>query len=129
MGYYMADNNLICLNKSLMRPIYPVSFLKWEVCRMNKKIASDVLLHEMIHQSIHQNGGWEGECSHNNEKFVDEVNRIAKLLELNVKARVLNKKIINNRIKWDVEPGYLSYNELYVFPYLSRPDNFYYIHS
>lgn len=95
---------------------------------MNKKIASDVLLHEMIHQKIHQSGGWVGETSHNNEKFVGEVNRIAKLLGFNIKAKVLRKTIMNNRTKWVVEPGCLSYNELYDFPYSSRSGNYYYEH-
>lgn len=128
MGYYLVDENLICLNKSLMRPIYPTGGLRWEIHRMNKKIASDVLLHEMIHQTVHQSGGWVGETSHNNEKFVGEINRIAKLLGLNIKARVLDEKIINNRIRRVDKTGYLSYNELYDFPYSSRPNNYYYMH-
>jgi hypothetical protein len=126
MGYYYAAENLIYLHRHLMRPIYPTGNINWGIRHINKKIASDVLLHEMIHQSIHQTGGWEGEASHNNERYVQEINRIAKLLGLDVKARVIKKKMIHGKVTWHEEPGCLTLKELYEFPYYSRPNNYYY---
>lgn len=126
MGYYYATENLIYLHKHLMRPVYPTSGIKWEIRHFNKKIASDVLLHEMIHQAIHQTGGWVGETSHNNERYVQEVDRIAKLLGMDVRAKVIKQKMIQDKATWHVEPGCLTLKELYEFPYLSRPYNYYY---
>ena len=126
LGYYSVTENIIYLHKNLMRPIYPTSHLKWGIRHLNKKLASDVLLHEMIHQKIHQTGGWVGETSHNNERFVGEVNRIAKLLSMDVKAKVLKQKIIEGKASWQIEPGCLTLNELSEFPYSSRANDYYY---
>lgn len=126
LGYYSVDENLIYLHKALLRPRYPTNDLKWGIRHLNKKVASDVLLHEMIHQRIHQTGGWEGETSHNNERFVREVNRIAKLLGLDVRAEVIKRKVILDKVTWNVEPGCLSLKELSNFPYSSRSYNYYY---
>jgi hypothetical protein len=125
MGYYSVAENLIYLNNHLLRPIYPTHQLRWDVGHMNKRLASDVLLHEMIHQKIHQTGGWEGETSHNNVRFVEEVNRIAKLIGLNVNARVLKKETFRSKGKWKEQAGYMGMNELLFFPYGSRPSSYY----
>ena len=125
MGCYSVAENLIYLNNHLSRPIYPTHHLKWNVRHMNKKLASDVLLHEMIHQKIHQTGGWEGETSHNNMRFVAEVNRISTLLGLGVKARVLEKETSRGKEKWSEKPGYMRMSELFYFPYGSRPFSYY----
>ena len=125
LGYYSAVENLIYLNHHLLRPIYPMSHLEWDAGNMNKKLASDVLLHEMIHQRIHQTGGWEGDTNHNNEKFVAEVNRISKLLGLKVKAAVLKKEVLRGKVVWNAKSGYLTMRELFYFPYASRPSSYY----
>jgi len=125
LGYYKAAENLIYLHRHLLRPMYPTNDLKWNADHMNKNLASDVLLHEMVHQKIYQTGGWEGETSHNNERFVEEVNRISKLLGLGVKARVLEKKISQGKMKWETNPGYLTKSELFYFPYASRHSSYY----
>jgi hypothetical protein len=126
MGYYHVSENLIYLDKNLMRPVYPTNSLNWGIQHVNKKIASDVLLHEMIHQRVNQTGGWVGETSHNNERFVEEVNRLAKLLGIDVKAKVIEKKRTRNQPIWHIEPGHLTLKELSDFPYSSRPYNYYY---
>lgn len=125
LGYYSAAENLIYLHHHLLRPIYPTCHLKWDAEHMNKELASDVLLHEMIHQRIHQTGGWEGETSHNNERFVEEVNRISKLLGLDVKAGVFKKGVFQDKVKWNAKSGYLTMHELVYFPYASRPSSYY----
>lgn len=126
LGYYIAAENLICLHKNLMRPIYPTSRLKWKFRHFNKRKAGDVLLHEMIHQRIHQTGGWVGETSHNNERFVEEVNRIAKLLGMDIKAGVIQPGTAQGKTSRPVEHGCLTLGELIHFPYASRKANYYY---
>lgn len=126
LGYYSPGENLIVLHKTLMRPVYPTNDLKWEFRHLNKRKASDVLLHEMIHQRVHQTGGWEGENSHNNEQFVNEVNRIAKLLNIDIKAKVIQRETVHDRKLPCVEPRCLNLKELSNFPYSSRSRNYYY---
>ena len=126
LGYYLTTENLICLHKTLMRPIYPTNDLNWRFRHFNKRKAGDVLLHEMIHQRIHQTGGWVGENSHNNERFVKEVNRIARLLGMNIKAIVIEPKTVQGKTSLPVEPGCLNLGQLIHFPYASRDCNYYY---
>ena len=125
LGYYKAAENLIYLHRHLLRPIYPRNDLTWDVRYMNKNLSSDVLLHEMIHQRIHQTGGWVGETSHNNVRFVEEVNRISKMLGLGVKARVIEKNISQDKVRKQAKPDYLTIRELFYFPYASRHSSYY----
>ena len=125
LGCYYFTQNVIYLNKDLVRPIYPVPMAKWCLQHLNQRLASDVLLHEMIHQKIHQTGGWEGATSHNNERFVDEVNRLAKLLDLDVKAQIISTRKSQNNSKQNNKPGYLTSGELVHFPYFTRPSDYY----
>jgi hypothetical protein len=126
LGYYDRSGNLIVLHKTLMRPVYPTTGLKWKLRYLNTRMVSDVLLHEMIHQRIHQTGGWVGENSHNNVCFVNEVNRIANLLGINIKAKVIRSKTIQDKKNPLMESECLSFKELSHFPYLSRSRNYYY---
>jgi hypothetical protein len=126
LGWYSSSENIIYLFKGLVRPQYITPMAKWSLDHLNQRLASDVLLHEMIHQAIHQSGGWRGESSHNNERFVKEVNRIAKLLDLKVTARVIKTKMIDNKPTRAVEPGFLTLEELLHFPYATRPHEYYY---
>ena len=102
LGYYSPDENLTVLHKTLMRPVYPTSDLKWEPRHLNKRKVSDVLLHEMIHQRVHQTGGWIGESSHNNKRFVEEVIRIAKLLDIDIKRKVTHWETIQSGSRHNV---------------------------
>ena len=126
LGYYSPNENLIVLHKTLMRPVYPTTNLKWDPCHLNKRKVSDVLLHEMIHQRVHQTGGWEGENSHNNVRFVNEVNRIAKLMGLDIKAKVIQRQTIHAKTTPCVKSECLNIVELSNFPYSSRSPNYYY---
>lgn len=126
LGYYSPEENLIVLHKTLMRPFYPTNNFNWDPRHLNKRKVSDVLLHEMIHQRIHQTGGWKGENSHNNVRFVNEVNRIAKLLGIDINAQVIQQQTIHGRTTALVKPGCLNMEELSNFPYSSRPHNYYY---
>jgi hypothetical protein len=126
LGYYDRTENMIVLHKTLMRPVYPTPGLKWKLSHLNVRMASDVLLHEMIHQRVHQTGGLMGENSHNNKRFVNEVNRIANLLGLNIKAKIIRSTTTQNKTTPLVESECLSFKELSHFPYLSRSRNYYY---
>jgi hypothetical protein len=126
LGCYFFSKNIIYLYKGLVRPVYPTSMPKWCLDNLNKRLASDVLLHEMIHQTIHQTGGWTGESSHNNERFLDEVNRIAKLLGLQATAKVIKSKMIDGKSTRYVEPGCLNLEEISDFPYATRSYDYYY---
>ena len=126
LGYYHVSENLIYLNKNLMRPIYPTRGVNWGIRHLNKRVASDVLLHEMIHQRVNQTGGWVGETSHNNERFVDEVNRIAGLLGMDITAKIIQRTMTQEKSIWHSEPECLTLKELSDFPYSSRNYNYYY---
>ena len=126
LGCYFFSENIIYLYKGLVRPVYPTNMPKWCLDNLNKRLARDVLLHEMIHQKIRQTGGWAGESSHNNERFVREVNRISKLLDLKATAKVIQSKIIDGKHTRFVEPGYLTIEEISNFPYTNRSYDYYY---
>ncbi len=124
LGYYAPGKNRIGLSRHLMRPLYPAGVLSWGFRHLNRKLAADILLHEMIHQHIHQTGGWNGENSHNNDRFVREVNRIAKLMGLPIKAAVIGKTGTCSQVRSDAR-GYLSAAALYDFPYSVREPGYY----
>lgn len=126
LGYFSASENLICLHTCLMRPRYPTSSLKWKFRNFNRRKAGDVLLHEMIHQRIHQTGGWAGETSHNNQRFVEEVNRIAKLLGMDIRAQVIEPGTDTDKRSRPDDPECLTLNQLIHFPYSVRDAQYYY---
>ena len=126
LGYYYVSKNLIYLHKNLMRPVYPAPAFNWGIRHLNKRVASDVLLHEMIHQRVNQTGGWVGETSHNNKRFVEEVNRIAGVLGIDIKAEVIEKITTRDNPIWQSESGCLTLKELSDFPYSSRSYSYYY---
>ena len=126
LGYYSPMENRILLHKGLVRPRYPNPMPKWCLNNLNQRMARDILIHEMIHQRIHQTGGWEGESSHNNPRFVSEVNRIAVLLGLDVAAKVIQTQQADGKMKRQVEPGCLTLVEIEHFPYSKRPRMYYY---
>ena len=126
MGCYLFSENRIFLHKGLVRPRYPTNWPEWCLDNLNQRLASDVLLHEMIHQRIRQTGGWDGESSHNNKRFVSEVNRIAALLGLKVTAKVIQAQRIDGKRRLKVEGGCLSLGEIENFPYSKRPYGYYY---
>lgn len=126
MGFFSPKENRIFLFRGLVRPRYPVPMAKWCLENLNRRMASDVLLHEMIHQNIHQTGGWEGECSHNNRRFIDEVNRIAELLGMKVFARLIEPGSKAGAKGLRAEPGCMTLGEIENFPYSKRPRGYYY---
>jgi hypothetical protein len=57
---------------------------------------------------------------------VNEVNRIAKVLGLDIKAKVIQGQTLHSQPTPSVNSGCLKTEELLNFPYSSRPRNYYY---
>lgn len=135
LGHFSLDIVRITLHTSLLQP----KDRAWGIARiLGPKFASDVMLHEMIHQAIHQRTGTNGagpcaaHTSHNNPAWVAEVNRIAPLLGLPANAAMTTQKRVkpdgkpgNGKVTWYTEPGCMTRLELSRWPYLSRPFGYY----
>lgn len=110
-GLYWPEQNKIHLHTKFLRTPDEVP----------KEQAYYVLLHEMIHQRIQQLYGdiRNGGTSHNNKHWVAEVNRIAPLMGLDVKATIITQRRVNGiRTRdWVIDEGYLSNEQLARFPY------------
>lgn len=135
IGLHSGWRNHITLHQSLIERDE-----NWQGgIRGRERIASDVLLHEMIHQSIHQRLGHSG-CgdntggctSHNNAEWVSEINRIAPLLDLPANAAVIKQKRVKapgasgkGKVVWYVEPGKMDRGQLSQFPHCMRPAGYY----
>jgi hypothetical protein len=123
LGHYNPERNEIVLHTSLVTPSDGAA---WGIRHLGKKYASDVLLHEMMHQRIHQLSlSTRGYSSHNNEAWVNEVNRIAGLMGLEVEARVVRQRRVDGKVKWAPEEGCLSREELAGFPHSVVGEEFY----
>lgn len=107
-----------------------------------ERIASDVLLHEMIHQSVYQrlghsgcpeNDGKRNACSsHNNEHWAAEVNRIAPLLGLPATAAQVRQKRVKpdgepgkGKVTWYTPAGMMTRAELSSWPHSMRAKDYY----
>ena len=137
IGLYHPGKSIIKLHAAITGDVREVGYSgnsakvnPWgiEHACLGERYASDVLLHEMIHAAvyyIHDSWG-SGRSSHNNSVWVAEVNRIAPLLGLKVKASVVRqsgKK--ETRGKWLSKPGCLSQSELSRFPHSVRGKKYY----
>ncbi len=137
LGYFSPTIPRITLHESLVSPQGDA----WGIRRiLGERFASDVLLHEMIHQSIHQRLGHDG-CgerkpgwctSHNNPHWVAEVNRIAPLLGLRANAVVIRQARVKEpgapgkgKVTWYTPDGYMTRDELSHWPHSVRPDGYY----
>ncbi|MBN2304026.1 MAG: hypothetical protein JXQ72_06105 [Anaerolineae bacterium] len=88
-----------------------------------RDLARDVLLHAMIHQKAGTSG-----CnyrSHNNEEWVNEVNRIAPLIGLRANAQVIPQMRKGQSLIWVTKEGGMRRRELSGWPMLSRPEEHY----
>ena len=124
-SYTLGGMNIITLHTSL---VSPSTKAPWKISYLGKKFASDVLLHEMMHQHIFQKklDGYKDETDHNNEAWCNEVNRVGFLLGLSMpKAKVVKQKRINRKVVWHVEPGCMSRKDCASFPHRQRPEGYY----
>jgi len=136
LGFYNSWLNRITLHESLVDPKFDKSNSSggekvWGqgAEAFGAFYASDVLLHEMIHQKIYQVYGHDGSeeggnSSHNNPIWVAEVNRLAPLLDLPYKAEVIRQKRIDKKVQWHTPPGIMSRDELSRFPTSVRPQGY-----
>lgn len=135
LGYYQPGFNVITLHLSLVEP---KSESPWNLHRnlLGARYASDVLLHEMVHQHIEQaeiKAAVVGKISpdHNNSAWIGEIIRVASLLGLEIKAEVVKQRRIRKADSkksypsWAPRDGYLSITELSSFPHSVRPIDYY----
>ena len=125
-GSYAPWANVITLHKSIIEPHSPAPW-KIEAYKLNKKFASDVLLHEMIHQKIHQAKLHvsDKETSHNNEHWAAEIVRISKLLGIEIKAQKVKQRRFDGKVCWRPRKGYMSRIEMATWPHSIRPPEYY----
>lgn len=136
LGLFDSYPRRITLHLSLLRP----SGNAWGLRNiLGVKFASDVLLHEMMHQSIFERTGGNGVppgntvyTSHNNPEWVLEINRIAPLLGLPANAALVRQKRVKEagasgkgKVMWVAEDGCLSRSDLSTWPHLQRPKGYY----
>lgn len=136
LGFYSGWLNRITLHESLVDPKFDKLNSSggkhvWgqQADAFGALYASDVLLHEMIHQKIHQIYGHDGSqeggnSSHNNPLWVAEVNRLAPLLGLSCQAEVIRQKRIDKKVQWHTPPGILTRAELSSFPYCLHQEGY-----
>ena len=121
VGYYSPMHNSITMHTSL---VHKSTDTPWGIKNLGKKYASDVLLHEMIHQHIHQMKLPVGRySSHNNKSWCDEVNRIGALLGFKnmLRAEPIKQKRVEGKVTWYVKPGCMPRKEFATFPHSQRP--------
>lgn len=121
LGYYEPWRNHITLHSSLVAPRGDA----WRMGRLlGPRFASDVLLHEMVHQAIAQRGITDKE-SHNSEAWASEITRISALLGLDCKAQVEKPRRIAGKVKRAPQEGYLSRGAMASWPHSVRPADYY----
>lgn len=142
-GYYMPQWQKIILHPSLMvkgskawGPLNPATREKETNKLLGVKFAEHVLLHELMHHANYlDHGVYDSDLkdSHNSQAWVDEINRIAPLLGLNIKAHVCSQR----RFKKTGEKGpgkprlappddsYIDYEFMYTFPHKLMPPGYY----
>jgi hypothetical protein len=82
-----GDAPVITLHPSLLGGREKSNPWKVNPAWLGWRFALDTILHECIHVSVaHRLGGQTGPTSHNCPEWIDEVNRLAPLLQLNVTA-------------------------------------------
>lgn len=134
-GYYMPSWHKIILHPSLLQkggtawaPWNPLTRQKETNKLLGVKFAEHVLLHELMHHANYLDNGIldpQLKDSHNSQPWIDEINRIAPLLGLDIKAHVCKQR----RFK---EPGqkgpgkvklappdssFIDYEFVYSFPH------------
>jgi hypothetical protein len=91
---------------------------------MGRRFAFDVLLHECVHISVrYRLGGHDGASSHNNSKWIAEVNRLCPLIGLRgieagrQVAKRVRKKGEKKSVVKKVDVGNVPFNAVAWFPF------------
>ena len=127
-GLFSSFPRRITLHLSLVKP----SSNAWGLGKvLGTKFASDVLLHEMMHQHIFERDGKQSE-GHNTQQWADEVNRIAPLLGLLANAQPVKQKRIktkgstgNGKVTWVAGGGKMLRLDMATWPHSQRPTGYY----
>lgn len=127
----------IGLCKGSTANIHPQILLHQNLWDSGKRFASDVLLHEMVHQLIRQRTGHSGcghnnkpgdRCtSHNNDMWVVEINRMSTLLGIDSHANVIKQKRMEGykNPQWFVPEGVMTRKQLSTWPHSVTSREFY----
>lgn len=123
LGCYNIFCNVIVLHTAIAEK---GNWRIWNICS-DILFASDILLHEMMHQHIHQTG-IEGKTisTHDSEGWVAEINRIAPILRFDMKAELVKRRRVKGGgLTWEPRDGYPSIDDMSHFPHLWRSVDFY----
>lgn len=84
LGFYNPAFDTIMLHQSIIKSSSAISNDPWGLGHIiGKRLAYDVLLHEMIHQFLFQQGAYApDDDAHNCQAWCDELNRIGRILGL-----------------------------------------------
>jgi hypothetical protein len=118
LSHYDCDRQIITLHSDLLESseANPWGLQGW----LNIALASDALLHAMIHQLTGTGGSYFN--AHNNTVWVSEVNRIAPALGLRANAALIPQKKTTGSVHWVPQDGCMSIHEMARWPILSRPE-------
>ena len=132
LGYFEGWRNAITLHVSL---IDPNGRNPWDQGKlMGEKMGSDVLLHEMMHQAIHQKGGDPSPNHHISQLWCDGINRLIPMIgiDTDLVAKPIKQMRVreagvkgNGKVSWVVSDGGMTRNTLSSFPHSLRPDGYY----
>lgn len=128
LGFYDPEFKRIVLHTSLLNP----SGDAWGIARiLGQRFAGDVLLHEMMHQHIHQRDGGHPH-GHNHPQWADEINRVARLVGLPDNAQPIKQKRVKvegakgkGKVMWVAEPDMMTWREMASWPQSTRPHGYY----
>jgi hypothetical protein len=116
----------ITLHESLL---LPKSASPWGISwkELNRKFASDVLLHEMLHQQIDEVQGVQrkGPSSHATTEWCEGIVRLGDMLGMSIKAEPVKPRRINGKVTRKARRGYLTQGQIASFPHSVRPPKFY----
>jgi hypothetical protein len=136
--YHSGDYPRISIHQSLLDP----SGDAWQILPLlGERFASDVLLHEMVHQAIYERYGHDGSeldkfsgaSSHNNPAWCAEIVRLASMIGLgSIKAQPVRRTRLDNaqtgkkgKPSWQPAPGYLDREQLSSFPHCLTNEAYY----
>jgi hypothetical protein len=132
LGYFELWRNSITLHISLIDPEGRNPWRQGHL--MGERMAGDVLVHEMMHQSIQQRGGDPSKFAHNSPLWCAEINRMIPLLGITTElvARPIKQRRVkdwigkgNGHVAWVVNPGEMERDQLSRFPHSLRGDDYY----
>jgi hypothetical protein len=121
-GLYRLDDKTITIHPSTLDPR---STDPWGMgAKLGKSYASDVILHEQVHQLLHQDGLVS---RHNSDPWCTEIVRISAIMGIEIKAaRVRQRRVVKGgNPRWAPLPGHMTRRQLSSWPHSIRPAGYY----